>query len=273
MTGRAHPAADPATAATWEALRDQTAPAAFTAAVADLLAGHLDPSRPVVDVGAGSGHLAAALAGRGLHVVALDLSLPMLARVPVGLIRVAADASALPVRGRGVGAALVAHLLHVVPDWPAAVSELDRVVGPDGVVLVQAGASSGITGALAPLRQAFADHLPPRALVGNAVAADPLVLDRAFAALGRAGVDLPEVRVPRWETARGVLRWLQGNPWTWPGPTIDAERAAGAEAAMAFAAAQGIDLDEPFMTASVNRWRSYAQPASSAKAQKARQGA
>src|SRR5687768_10774267 len=93
-----HARADPAAAATWEALRDQTAPAAFTAAVAGLLAVTVDLGRPVVDVGVGAGQLAGALADRGAQVVALDLSLPMLERVRPDLARVAADATRLPLR-------------------------------------------------------------------------------------------------------------------------------------------------------------------------------
>lgn len=257
MTGVAHPSADEETAATWAALRDRTTAAPFTAAVADLLAATVDPGRPVLDVGAGSGQLAAALAALGLQVIALDLSVPMLRRVPAGLRRAAADATRLPVRDGAAGAVLAAHVLHVVPDWRAAAAELDRVAGADGVVLVQAGASSGIVGPAGRLREVFRAHLPPRAMSGNEVAADPAVLEQAFAATSRAAEDLPEVRATRQETPRGVVGWLEGNLWTWPGPTTSAERAEAAAATLGWAAAEGIDLDEPFETSSVNRWRSY----------------
>ena len=257
---RPHPAADAATAATWTALRHHTAPPAFTVAVAELLAQHVDLLRPVLDAGAGSGHLVAALAARGAHVVTLDLSVPMLERVPAGLRRVAGDATALPVRSGAAGAVLAAHVLHVVPDWQRAVAELDRVAGPDGVVLVQATPSTGATGPAAPLRSVFRDHLPPRAIVGNEVAYEPKRLDVAFAGLGRAATDLPEGRMPRQETRRGLLRWLSGNLWTWPGPTTEAERARAAGAAVAWATAEGMDLDEPFEADSISRWRRYARP-------------
>ena len=252
-----HPPADPVAAATWEALRDQTAPAGFTAAVADLLAATIDLERPVVDVGVGAGQLAGALADRGALVVGVDLSLPMLRRVRADLARVAADATRLPLRSGAAGAVLAAHVLHVVPDWRAAVAELDRVAGRDGLVLVQAGPSSGILAASKELRAVFRDHLPARAHVGNEVADDPGALDGAFAELGRTAADLPQVRRPRQETGRGVLRWLQGNAWTWPGPTTEEERAAAAEATAAWAAGQGLDLDQPFETESINTWRSY----------------
>jgi len=103
----------------------------------------------------------------------------------------------------------------------------------------------------------FRDLLPAAALVGNELADDPLALDAAFAALGRAAVDLPEVQMARRETGRGVLRWLEGNVWTWPGPTTSDERARATEGTTTWAASEGIDLDEPFATEAVNRWRSY----------------
>ena len=259
MAEPTHPPADAATAATWQALRDHTAPPAFTVAVADLLLGAVDPARPVVDVGTGSGHLVAAIARRGALVVATDLSLPMLDRVPSPLRRVAADAVRLPFRDAAAGAALAAHVLHVVPDWRRAVAELDRVVGPDGVVLVQAGPRTGGSGRQAELRNVFRDNLPAAALAGSELAGPggDDVLAATFAELGRECSDLPVVEVPRLETARGIIRWMQGNPWSWPGPSSDGERAAAAAAARAWAASEGIDLDEPFETSAVNRWRAF----------------
>lgn len=259
MTKPSHPPADADGAATWAALRRQTAPEAFTARVADLLVEQIDLSRPVLDLGTGSGHLAQGLADRGANLVALDLSVPMLERVPPGLRRVAADAVRIPLRDGAAGAVLAAHVLHVVPRWPDAVAELDRIVGPNGVVLVQAGASSGVLGRLSGLRTAFRENLPPRAMEGSEVSGPEGddVLARAFAELGREAVELPAVTAPREETARGVIRWMEGNPWTWPGPTTEAERAAATAAAAAWAIAEGIDLDAPFATTAVNRWRAY----------------
>lgn len=259
MTDAIHPPADAATAARWKALRDHTAPAPFTEAVAGLLVREVDRRRGVLDVGTGSGQLAQALADRGVSVIALDLSAPMLGLVPQRLLRVAADAARLPFPAASVGAALAAHVLHVVPSWVEAVAELDRVVGPGGAVLVQSAASSGPLGRLPDLRAVYRESLPARALCGNEVAGPDgdAALERAFAQVGRVAHDLPAVTAARQETARGVIGWMQGNPWTWPGPTTEEERAAAAAAAQAWAVDAGIDLDERFETTAVNRWRAY----------------
>ena len=113
----------------------------------------------VVDVGCGNGRYLAALVGRGHTgpVVGVDLSVGMLraaARTDVaaesvadgsagaragaagGARLVAGDAAALPLQDGSVDVALAAHMLYHVPDPPAAVRELRRVLRPDGRVVV-----------------------------------------------------------------------------------------------------------------------------------------
>ena len=50
-----------------------------------------------------------------------------------------ADATRLPFRDGALGAALCVHVLHLIPQWQAAVDELLRVVRPGGVLLVDLG--------------------------------------------------------------------------------------------------------------------------------------
>jgi SAM-dependent methyltransferase len=95
-----------------------------------------DAPGPVLDVGCGPGHYAAALrADRpGRPVFGADLSVGMLtAAGPPALV---ADAAALPVRAASCGTALAMHMLYHVPEPEAAVTELARVRAPGGTVLL-----------------------------------------------------------------------------------------------------------------------------------------
>jgi len=74
-------------------------------------------------------------------MVGVDLSPAMLNRlvekaggVPFPV--VIGDATALPFPDHLFGAAIAAHVFHLIPRWKAAVAELCRVVKPGGVILV-----------------------------------------------------------------------------------------------------------------------------------------
>jgi SAM-dependent methyltransferase len=84
----------------------------------------------VLDAGCGLGNYTARLRAHrpDLRVLPLDLSAGMGPEV-VG------DVQALPVRSDAVDAALAMHMLYHVPDIPAAVRELRRVVRPGGALL------------------------------------------------------------------------------------------------------------------------------------------
>jgi SAM-dependent methyltransferase len=95
-----------------------------------------DSPGPVLDVGCGPGHYAAALRAdrpdRG--VVAADLS-PGMASV-AGRPALVADAAALPARDASCGTVLAMHMLYHVPEPEAAVAELARVRAPGGTVVI-----------------------------------------------------------------------------------------------------------------------------------------
>lgn len=88
------------------------------------LAGH----EPILDVGAGTGHLTAAFRRRGHPVTAIDLSRGMLRRNPAPG-RARADATRLPFRDDTFALAVEANLLHHVRDPVAVLQEMDRVAG------------------------------------------------------------------------------------------------------------------------------------------------
>ncbi|HEU5083508.1 MAG TPA: class I SAM-dependent methyltransferase [Acidimicrobiales bacterium] len=100
---------------------------------------------PVLELGSGTGRLAAPLVAAGVPVVGLDASMAMLARsrashphVPV----VAADMAELPVRPASVGGVLVAfNTLFNLPTASAqrrCLAQARTAVDPGGVVVVEA---------------------------------------------------------------------------------------------------------------------------------------
>lgn len=103
-----------------------------------LLDGIADRAGGVVgDLGAGPGHVAAHLAGRGARVVAVDLSPGMLAAGRAGVPAAAGDLRALPLRDGCLAAAVAFYsLIHLpVGTEVGALAEVRRVLAPGGELL------------------------------------------------------------------------------------------------------------------------------------------
>jgi SAM-dependent methyltransferase len=103
----------------------------------DVMAGGLR-SGPVLEVGVGTGVVAAALGEVGHPVFGVDLSEPMLRRAQerVGARVVRGDGYRLPVRDRAVPNAALVWVLQLVPDVPAFLAEAARAVAPGGRIIV-----------------------------------------------------------------------------------------------------------------------------------------
>jgi len=105
---------------------------------------------PVLDLGAGTGQFAAAIAGwLGVRVVAVEPSAGMRAQAASAhphpaVALLGGRAERLPLRDACCAWAWVSTVVHHLDDLPAAARELRRVLRPDGPVL---------------LRQAFPDRL------------------------------------------------------------------------------------------------------------------
>ncbi len=107
----------------------------------------LPPEGLCLEIGVGTGRIALPLVEEGVRVVGVDISPEMLKKLiakrngawpNVAL----ADATSLPFAGGTFGAAIAAHVLHLIPDWRSAVGELRRVLRPDGVLVVTRGGQS-----------------------------------------------------------------------------------------------------------------------------------
>ena len=99
----------------------------------------------ILDVGAGVGRLSLPMLMRGHDVVAIDISPAMLAQMALKLAAaspligscrlVRANVVALPFAEDTFEAALIANVLYLVTDWRAALTEVSRVLQPDGALL------------------------------------------------------------------------------------------------------------------------------------------
>lgn len=89
----------------------------------------LSPGVRVLDAGCGNGLYLRGLRERRARAMGCDLSWGMLRAVTHPAL-LNADVAALPVRDGAVDVVIAAHMLDLVPDRPAALRELRRVLVP-----------------------------------------------------------------------------------------------------------------------------------------------
>jgi len=84
----------------------------------------------LLDVGVGTGRFAAPLTKLGIDVVGIDLAKNMMAKArEKGFDNVVmASATEMPFRDGAFESATMVHVLHLIPDWQKALSELSRTV-------------------------------------------------------------------------------------------------------------------------------------------------
>jgi SAM-dependent methyltransferase len=227
-------------------------------ALTEVLAAELAGRGLCLEIGVGTGRIALPLHDRGISLVGADIAPAMLRRLvqnaggrqPFPLL--VADVTRLPLSGAVVGAVLASHVLHLIPQWEAAVDEAMRVLRPGGTLLADFGMTvqmpwGGLSadlmgrhgichdrpGVTAPDR--IAGHL------GGAVAARPL----------------PPVAMTLSRSLRRDLdRWeRQIDAWTWP-YTADQMRAACADI-RAWAAEANWPLDQEAEVRSVIQWWAF----------------
>jgi SAM-dependent methyltransferase len=209
----------------------------------DAVAGWLPPpsGRPVLDLGAGTGLFAAAIAGwTGARVVAVEPSAGMRqhGRRHPRVAWVGGAAERLPLIGGSCGAAWASTVLHHVGDLPGCARELRRVVEPGGPVLVRGafpGRLDGITlFRCFPGARRVAETFPTVAAVAAAFAAAGFAVQslrpvpqvsapslRAALDRVRARADSTLQALPDDEFAAGLAALERAAARTPPAPVVD----------------------------------------------------
>ncbi|MEV6924730.1 class I SAM-dependent methyltransferase [Dactylosporangium sp. NPDC051485] len=138
---------------------DQQAAAAFVAgrhldddalaAWRERVAHHLrpTPATRLLDLGSGTGHWAASFRRwYGIDVLAVEPSAAM--RAAAAHPTLEGDAANIPLDDAAVDAVWLSTVVHHIPDLPAAVTEIRRVLRPGGLVLIRsafAGRTEGVS--------------------------------------------------------------------------------------------------------------------------------
>jgi SAM-dependent methyltransferase len=95
----------------------------------------LPPSASVLDLGAGTGKLTRILLERFRRVIAVEPLAGMRALIPPGTEALDGTAEAIPLPEESVDAVLCGESFHWF-DWPRALPEIARVLGPRGVLAI-----------------------------------------------------------------------------------------------------------------------------------------
>lgn len=93
----------------------------------------LDQNGPTLDLGVGTGRFALPLQERGLEVIGIDISRKMIGKAMDKGVRnlMMGDVRSLPFEDKTFGSTLSIHVLHLVADWRAVLSEVRRVTRGD----------------------------------------------------------------------------------------------------------------------------------------------
>jgi SAM-dependent methyltransferase len=239
--------------------RTRALPDEVQARVTELLAAELRDGRRVLELGVGTGRMALPLHERGIDLVGIDLSEPMMRKLvenaggAMVLPLVQADGLALPLRDGAVRSAFLCHVLHLIPRWTDVVAELVRVVAPGGRVLVDLGGGPTAIGReVSEAFNRFASLDRPRP--GCTDASD---LDRAFAGHGATlRLTAPITFCPSF-TIAGLLHRMEGNLFSSTWSLSDEARADAVAATRAWAVERFGDLDARRTDEVTIQWRAY----------------
>jgi ubiquinone/menaquinone biosynthesis C-methylase UbiE len=231
-------------------------------AVVDALATEIGGAGPVLEVGVGTGRIALPLAARGIEVHGVDVSAAMLAEllrksgdaVGAAVWVCRADATSLPVADDVYAASIASLVLHLLPEWRSALTEMLRVTRPGGVLLIDADSRSGINRALsAELARIVGRKLRPGLQ-------DVTELEQFMQDNGLQSRVLGPFNVERQTTLRTWLDRMRDNWYSQTWALDDATRIAAIDELALWAQAQYGDLDQPRSDMQTVAWRAFRLP-------------
>lgn len=168
----------------------------------------------------GTGQVALPLHEAGLPIIGLDLSRPMMdqlinkagGRSPFPLVQ--ADATRMPFGDGVFGSAYLRWVLHLIPDWRAALAEMVRVVRPGGVLLSSIGGYGGVQ---SEIQERFAELAGVSLAPAGLMWAGDDELDEAMAALGATARELPPFTEVGRDSLQDFMDGIVQNrySWTW----------------------------------------------------------
>ena len=133
---------DTRVAVQYDALRGH--PPEVSGEIGQAIAAQMDEHARVLELGVGTGRIALPVAAAGCEVFGVDLSAHMLAALSRrlradGLTNVhlaQGDITALPFRDGVFDGAMAVHVLHLVADWAAVLTQVSRLVRPGGTLVL-----------------------------------------------------------------------------------------------------------------------------------------
>jgi SAM-dependent methyltransferase len=183
-----------------------------TVAEAIVRATNAGPSTRFLELGVGTGRIALPLVSRGFPYTGVDISAEMMQRLMAkapadagNLTLVEGDVTDLPFGDDAFDVVLTVHLLHLVPEWRTALSEIQRVLAPGGAFVH--GGNAHVPGAPGgEIRRQWRDisrslGAPLRPEYGSREAVE--------AALIESGARLAVYRVVRWQAEVRPLELIE----------------------------------------------------------------
>lgn len=189
---------------------------------------------PILEIGVGTGQVALPLHDAGVHVVGVDLSRPMLSKLlakagggpPFPLVE--GDATSLPFADDAFAGVYLRWVLHLIPDWRAAVREIARILSPGSAFVAALGAYGGYRQEMqARFAEITGNSTEPAGLAWNGWDE----LDTEVASLGLQ--KLPDIGFTDQDRddLEHFMQAIEGNrfSWTWAVPDAATREAAAAE--------------------------------------------